>query len=244
MRRDRRLVHIALLHHPCLDLRRDLPRGRRDLGPPAIAERQDELPGGVRCRRRHHPPQRTLHHTGQILHPPHHPQTDPVLVQQRLLPLQEPPQQPHQPLDLRNRANPVLDAEGVKRQVLDTDIPAGLNHGPHGFRTLLVPLDPGHPALLRPAAVAVHDDGHMPRDGRFRHFRRAAHRVHPGGGKRFLKGNGHVVNFLHHRHKAGGIASIRFIYSAYSAMRSVLSRFGPTERMPSFTPVILHRYST
>ena len=77
-------------------------------------------------------------------------------------------EQLHQRRDLVGGTAPVLGAEREQRQVLDAAFPARLQRRAHGVDAAGVPeharLAPG----LRPAAVAVHDDRHVPRHGRRR----------------------------------------------------------------------------
>src|SRR4051812_28117965 len=71
----------------------------------------------------------------------------------------------HERKHFRFRALPVLGGEGVERQILDAQIAAAFDALAHRFRALLVAFDPRQPAVLGPAAVAVHDDSYMARDG-------------------------------------------------------------------------------
>ena len=69
----------------------------------------------------------------------------------------------HQQTQLAPRPLPVLAAEAIQRQLLDPQAAAFLDEQAHALDTAPVPLDAGESAGLRPAAVAVHDDGDMPR---------------------------------------------------------------------------------
>ena len=62
------------------------------------------------------------------------------------------------------RALPVLRGKGVERQELDLQIAAAFDDRAPIPR-LLVAFDPRQPALLRPAPVAIHDDGDVARNG-------------------------------------------------------------------------------
>src|SRR6185503_148104 len=61
---------------------------------------------------------------------------------------------------------PVLGRKGVEREVADAEAPARLDHGAHRFLADPVAVQASETAVLRPAAVAVHDDGHVPRQTR------------------------------------------------------------------------------
>ena len=72
--------------------------------------------------------------------------------------------QTHQKVDLGLRAPPVLQRKRVQRQRLDLQPGAGLDHLAGGLYAGAVPGHPRQVAPLRPAAVAVHDDGDMLRE--------------------------------------------------------------------------------
>ena len=48
--------------------------------------------------------------------------------------------------------------------MLDTKLGAMAHDAAHRLHALTVPLHAGQSALLRPATVAIHDDGDVPRD--------------------------------------------------------------------------------
>ena len=87
--------------------------------------------------------------------------------QLRRLFLQETLEQVHQCENFALRALPVFRGKGIESEELDPQIAAAFDAGAHRVGAFLVALDPGQSALLRPAAVAIHDDGDVPRD-RFR----------------------------------------------------------------------------
>ena len=60
---------------------------------------------------------------------------------------------------------PVLRREGVERENFDAVIGGRLQRAPDRFGAGAMAGDARQPALLRPAAVAVHDDGDVARDG-------------------------------------------------------------------------------
>ena len=70
-------------------------------------------------------------------------------------------QELHQRGDLLERPLPVLRREGVQRQRAQADLARGAHHLAHRLGALAVPLDARQAVLLRPAAVAVHDDRHV-----------------------------------------------------------------------------------
>src|SRR5439155_20532215 len=72
-------------------------------------------------------------------------------------------QEGHEPVHLARRALPVLGREGVQGEVADTELAAHLDDGAHGVLPHPMPLEAREAALLCPAPVAVHDDGHVAR---------------------------------------------------------------------------------
>ena len=83
----------------------------------------------------------------------------------------------HQELHLVGGARPVLGREGVRRDRLHADLDRALDHVEERVLALLVAGGAGEPALLGPAAVAVHHDRDVPRDQLRRDLRR------PGAGR-------------------------------------------------------------
>jgi hypothetical protein len=73
-------------------------------------------------------------------------------------------QQGHQRGHLALGAVPVLAAEGKEREHLHPRVARGLDGGAHGRHPGAVAELARAPALAGPAAVAIHDDGHVPRD--------------------------------------------------------------------------------
>ena len=73
--------------------------------------------------------------------------------------------QAHQAGDLFARALPVLGREREHREVFDAAVGAGLHAAHQRIDALLVAEEARHEALLGPAAVAVHHDGHVARHG-------------------------------------------------------------------------------
>ena len=85
-------------------------------------------------------------------------------------------QERHQTGNLIRRPIPVLGGEGVERETGNPRFPGAGDDFFSRHRPLPVPLQPGKAALLRPAAVAVHDNRDM-------------------SGERFFGGGGHRANF-------------------------------------------------
>ena len=69
----------------------------------------------------------------------------------------------HQGVDFRLGPLPVLDAERVQRQRLHAEIDAALGDGFRRLGPLAVSFVAGQILALRPAAVAIHDDGDVAR---------------------------------------------------------------------------------
>ena len=99
-------------------------------------------------------------------------QPDVFLHQLRRLFLQEALEQMHQRENFALRALPVFRGKCVEGQELDLQFAATFDAGAHRVGALLVALDSRQSAVLRPAAVAVHDDRDVARNG----FER---RIHP-----------------------------------------------------------------
>ena len=71
-------------------------------------------------------------------------------------------EQAHEEADLgAGPAQIVLERKGVKRQPGQADARGGFSHQLHALGALLVAEEPLERAAAGPAAVAVHDDGHM-----------------------------------------------------------------------------------
>ena len=105
------------------------------------------------------------HKSRQAIQLPDRPQPDVVLIHLRLLCFQVAGEEFHQRLDLRLRTVPILDGKGVQREVPDAQPRGTAQHGAHRLGTATVALDAGQTARGGPAAVAVHDDGDVRREG-------------------------------------------------------------------------------
>src|SRR5262249_20761018 len=99
----------------------------------------------------------------ELVHASHDAKADVVLQEVRQLLGEVLLQERHEGHDLEARPLPVLDRKRVERQRVQLEARAGLDGladrgdaGPMAF-------DAGRPALLRPAAVPVHDDRDVPR---------------------------------------------------------------------------------
>ena len=71
-------------------------------------------------------------------------------------------QQPHQHADFFGGALPVFRRKRVKRKHFYPEVAAFPDDCAHRFHTRAVAHCAGQAALFGPAAVSVHDDGHMP----------------------------------------------------------------------------------
>ena len=91
-------------------------------------------------------------------------QADVVLMQLADFAFQHLEEQLHQEGHFIGRTAPVLAAEGEQRQIFHTHLAACLDHFAHRLHSALVPHDARHEALLRPAPIAIHDDGDVTRD--------------------------------------------------------------------------------
>jgi hypothetical protein len=92
------------------------------------------------------------------------PEPDVVLEKIGELPGEVLLQERHQRDDLEARPFPVFDGEGVDRQGVELEPGARLDRLPHGRDPGPMALDPRRAPLLRPSAVAVHDDRDMARE--------------------------------------------------------------------------------
>src|SRR5260370_7654739 len=86
-------------------------------------------------------------------------------MQIRQIVTNEAAQQPHQLANLGGRARPVLGAEGKNRQETDSEVAGGTHGAPQRFDAAAMAFPTRQAARRRPAAVAVHDDGNVPRHG-------------------------------------------------------------------------------
>src|SRR5439155_21899490 len=85
-------------------------------------------------------------------------------------------EQGHEKIELLTRAFPVFAAQAEKSELADAQPATFLHRGANALDTAAMALDPRQAALPRPAAVAVHDDGNVPRQ---------PGRIKTGGGHAF-----------------------------------------------------------
>src|SRR5439155_22638550 len=72
-------------------------------------------------------------------------------------------QEGHQEIEFRLRPLPVLGTEAVERELPDAEAAAFFDRRANAFYAAAVTFVSWQAALLRPSAVAVHDDGDVPR---------------------------------------------------------------------------------
>ena len=74
-------------------------------------------------------------------------------------------QEVEQAVNLFFGALPVFGGEAVEGEVFEAELAEVFNRRAHVFHARLVPFEAGQAALLRPAAVAVHNDGDVGGEG-------------------------------------------------------------------------------
>src|SRR5690606_13780247 len=89
-------------------------------------------------------------------------QPDVILNKFREVAADESPHQPHQIRNLVFRPLPVLRRERIERQTLQTERPEPTHEAAHRLYPFAMTHRAGEEALLGPAAIAVHDNGHVP----------------------------------------------------------------------------------
>ena len=140
-------------------LRDQRPHRVHDLRARAVIQRQRQPQARVALRLFDGPLEVPPHGRGKLRNPADDAQTDVLLVQFPDFFLQVLAQQLHQELDFCVRALPVFDGKSVKRQVRDAEARAGLHRLANRSDAGAMPCDAWQAALLRPAAVAVHNHG-------------------------------------------------------------------------------------
>lgn len=159
------LVDLIGFELTALNAARKLPRSMDDFQPAAVRNSHDQrhpLVAGrtvdrigelsTRCRR-------------QLTQVPNGIQPDVVLRQRLRLLTNRVHQQLHQRVHFRFRTIPVLRAEGVKRQVLDAQLRAGLRNVSDRLNALVVTYHSTVTALARPSAVSIHNNRDVTRNG-------------------------------------------------------------------------------
>ena len=100
---------------------------------------------------------------GERLGAADHVEADVVAQQRRELEAEVALEQHHQRADFSGRALPVLDRERVERQHLEAEPRRGFDDVADRVDAGAMPFDARQVPLAGPAAVAVHDDGDVPR---------------------------------------------------------------------------------
>ena len=135
-------------------------------------------------------------------------------------------EQVHQEIELALRPLPVLARQAIQRELLDAQPGALLGRAAHAGHAAAVPLDPRQALPLRPAAVAVHDDGDVPGPRFERHVqqlrRRRSSMVRP--------------RRLHPR-TVGRSWTARSSRQLLRSAKIVCSRSGPTETISTGRPI-------
>ena len=137
--------------------------GVDDLRAAAVVQRDVERHAAAGRGRREALRELLLNRCVELVHPADDAEPDVVLQEVRELAVQVLLQKRHERDDLEPRALPVLDGEGVERQRVELEPRAGLDDLADGRDAGAVALDARRAALAGPAAVAVHDDGDVPR---------------------------------------------------------------------------------
>ena len=135
--------------------------GIEDFGTPTVAQGEGEVEFGIRGRRLHRLAQLALTHAGELVNAADMMKSDALANHLISLLVQKIFQQKHESVDLQRRSLPVFGRKGVEREVLHTGVQASLHAALDGLRACLVSSQAWKPALLRPASIAIHDNGNM-----------------------------------------------------------------------------------
>jgi hypothetical protein len=147
---------------PCCNILGDAPRGARNLVLAAVIERNGQMLLIVMARAR----LGVLNDVGDVVlkadpfadHPHANAfRHEPIEVARHIE-----PQQIEQRAHLLGGPAPILGREPEHRQMRDAEFAGSFHRAPQRFNTLGMPERARTVALLRPAAVAVHDDGDVP----------------------------------------------------------------------------------
>ncbi len=137
-------------------------KGVHQFRAPAVIQSHGQHHAGVPRRQRHAFGDVSLHLLRQLVGAADNLQADIIAVNDGQFLAQILPQQPHQEIDFGLGPAPVFHRKRVKRQRGNIQTRAGFDDGPRGFHSGAVPGDAWQMPALRPAAVAIHDDGDMP----------------------------------------------------------------------------------
>ena len=141
------------------------PGGLDNLAAGTVVDRQAELHAVVAGRQFGGPVEGGERLRGETFTAPDHRQPDTLLHEERPLLDEILLEEAHQEGELGLGAPPVLAREAKERELVDAKANALLGRPADTRHAAAVPLNARQAAALRPAAVAVHDDGDMPRRG-------------------------------------------------------------------------------
>ena len=133
------------------------------LGSPSVIQRHHESHAGVARRLPHRVGDIAIHRFRQIRRAPDHQQADIVSLDRRQLALQVFAQQTHQKIHFRPRASPVFQRERIQRQAWQMQSRARLDDLARHLHARAMPRHARQMPPFGPAAIAIHDDGHMMR---------------------------------------------------------------------------------
>ena len=160
------LVDVRRIELAPLGLFGNAPHGVHDFNAAAVAQRHDQRQAVVFGKGRDGFLEMFLHVFRQAVNLPDDFQPHVVFVQLRRFGLEIVDEIFHQRIHFVLGAVPILGGKSVEREIFDAEFARRANDRPRRFRALPMTLDARQAALLRPAAVAVHDDGDMLRQRR------------------------------------------------------------------------------
>ena len=158
MLRNDLLGDVGGLELPLLCLFSNAPDCIHDFNAAAVAQRHDERKTAVFGKGCDGFFEMFLHIFRQPMNLSDNFQPDVVFVQLRRFGFEIVDEIFHQRVHFVLGAIPVFRRERVKREILDAEFTGGTDDGAGGFGALPVAFDAWQTALLRPAAIAVHDD--------------------------------------------------------------------------------------
>ena len=146
-------------------MRREIPARRlRDVPASAVIRGDGEREPRVACRERFAGGDEIAYAPVEARRVADDLEADAVGMQLRDLLLERTREEIHQDRDFIGGPAPVLAREREERQVFDALLDCRTHRGAHRFDALAMSGDAREQPLVRPAAVAVHDDGDMSRD--------------------------------------------------------------------------------